>query len=193
MRILSIDPGSRQTGFAVIEVKGKKLNYIDSGTLDFYQKEEFLNRLGEIHHLISDLVKEYQPDEIALESLIYVKSPTALMKLAQTRGAVISAFGTEYKNKIFEYSPNKVKSATTGHGHASKEEIQKSIKLILGVEKFRTHDESDALAVAICHAAHRGSVTKQMTELEKQSKKSLYKPKRGLGSSLAHAVRENGK
>jgi len=152
MRILGIDPGSRSAGFGVIETAGKKFKYIDSGLLKYNCKTDFINRLGDIYESCGDILQKYSPDCISVESLIYVKSPTALMKLAQARGAMIAAFSITHKEKIFEYSPNLIKSTVSGHGHATKEGIQKILTMILGIQGFCGHDESDALAIALCHA-----------------------------------------
>lgn len=156
MIILGIDPGSRKAGFALIKVEGRKLSYLAS-TVIRYDDEIFIKRLGNIYKSCTELIAEFKPEEIALESLIFVKSPTALIKLAQARGAMLAAASETHHGKIFEYSPNLVKSAAAGYGHASKEGIQKSLSLIYGNRKFKTDDESDALAVATCHALHRKS------------------------------------
>lgn len=152
MIIVGIDPGSRALGFGVIEIQGKKFKYIDSGVFRYDKEKNFLNRLNLIHTHGQQLAKTYTPDFISVESLIYVKSVPSLAKLAQARGAILGAFGDRYIDKIFEYSPNQIKSSVSGFGHSSKEGIQKAVELILGVNNFKTHDESDALAVALCHA-----------------------------------------
>lgn len=158
MIILGIDPGSRKAGYALIECEGRHFKYLDSGTLLLEKEGEFLNRLSKAHEESLELVAKFKPDEIALESLIYVKSPTALIKLAQTRGAMLAAFLGTHKDKIFEYAPNSVKATVTGHGHADKEGIQRSLQMIFGkATKFKTHDESDALAIAVCHGLERSS------------------------------------
>ena len=118
MKILGIDPGSRNAGFALIEKSHRKFNYIVSGTLTFNTKLDFVDRIGDIYDSCEKLIHELQPDAVSIESLIYVKSPTALMKLAQARGAMIAAIMKNYKGKLFEYSPNLVKSSVCGHGHA---------------------------------------------------------------------------
>ena len=159
-RILGIDPGSRKAGWALIEVEGRKLSYVASGVLHFEKIDEFLDRLAVIHTSIKNLVEEYAPTEVALESLIYVKSIPALSKLAQARGAMIAGLSEKYQGKIFEYSPNLIKSTVTGHGHAAKEGVEKSLRMIFGKLEFKTHDESDALAIAVCHALNRGQSTK---------------------------------
>lgn len=166
MKILGIDPGSRKAGFAVIEVIGRRFHYLDSGALRYDHIDEFLHRLGEIYQSCLALPQKYPIDEIALESLIYVKGPTSLMKLAQARGAMIAAFSHTHKTKIFEYSPNLVKSSVAGHGHTSKEGIQKSLELIFGKGHYKTNDESDALAIALCHGLNRTNYRIQQTRNE---------------------------
>jgi crossover junction endodeoxyribonuclease RuvC len=155
MIILGIDPGSRKAGFALIEVQGKKISYLTSGALKYDETDEFIDRLGLIYQSCEDILKKYQPDEISLEALIYVKSVEALSKLAQARGAMIAAFSHSHKGKIFEYAPNLVKVSVTGHGHAGKEAVDKTLGLMFGKINFKTSDESDALAIAVCHALNR--------------------------------------
>ncbi len=192
LRILAIDPGSRKAGYAVIEVIGKRFQFISAGTLDIYQGREFIDRLAEIPEIIKDLISEFRPDEVSVEALIYVKSPTALMKLAQTRGAMLASLSQTHKEKIFEYSPNLVKRSVTGHGHANKESVEKAVKMILGVpsdQKFDGPDATDALAIALCHAFHRNSTKSKIDEILSSAKKPLYKSKGGLASQLTHKIK----
>ena len=181
MIILGVDPGSLQTGFAVLEWNKKKIKYLASGTLKFSKFGNFLDRIGPIYNESISLVEKYQPDEIALESLIYVKSPTALIKLAQARGSLCAAFSKTHAGRIFEYSPNLVKSTAVGHGHASKESIQKFLKLLVNKDSFETFDESDALAVAVCHALSRSDKGEAIRVKGKG---------RGMSKSLAHEIRK---
>ena len=155
MIILGIDPGSRKAGYALIEVQGRKISYIASGVLKYDHVNEFLERLGMIYQTCDELMNKYQPDEVSIEALIYVKSVAALSKLAQARGAMIAAFSRTRLGKIFEYAPNAVKSSVTGHGHADKEAIDKAMTMMFGKLSFKTSDESDALAIAVCHALNR--------------------------------------
>ena len=155
MIILGIDPGSRKAGYALIEVQGRKISYIASGVLKYDHVNEFLERLGMIYQTCDELMNKYQPDEVSIEALIYVKSVDALSKLAQARGAMIAAFSRTRLGKIFEYAPNAVKSSVTGHGHADKEAIDKAMTMMFGKLSFKTSDESDALAIAVCHALNR--------------------------------------
>lgn len=178
MLVLGIDPGSINTGWALIESIGNKVTYIDSGVLKFDAKVDFLNRLLQIQREMQNLIITLRPDEISLESLIYVKSPTALIKLAQTRGVIISTLITNYQNRIFEYSPNLVKSTAVGHGHADKQSVQKFLDMLLGKREYQTHDESDALAIALCHVMNRNQ------------KVSKMKNGKGLAASLAHKLKD---
>lgn len=155
MIIMGLDPGSRKVGYGIISIEGKKYTALDSGTVHFDHIDEFMDRLGEIYNSINFLIEKYQPQEISIESLIYVKSATSYGKLAQARGAMLAAANQKLKGKIFEYAPNLVKSTVAGAGHASKEGVQKAIQLLLKVGDFDTADESDALAIALCHALNR--------------------------------------
>lgn len=160
MIILGIDPGSRKTGYAIIEKKGRQLKLLSSGVLRYDKEKEFLQRLGTIYQTIEEICQKYTPEEIAFESLIYVKSVTSLAKLAQARGAMVAACMGYGQARLFEYSPNLVKSSVSGHGHAKKEGVEKALGLIYGKVDFLTHDESDALAVATCHALNGGQQIK---------------------------------
>lgn len=183
MKILAIDPGSVCAGYAVVELQGRRMRYIASGVLRFNAKDEFLSRIKFIYEQTRLLMDAYRPDEVALESLIYVKSPTSLMKLAQARGAMLAAV-TQEVSSVHEYAPTAVKSAVSGHGGTDKEGIQKLIRLHLGtVIEFETHDESDALAIAICHLLNKSSPV-PMQKKTKASKRG------GLAGALAHKVRE---
>ena len=155
MIILGIDPGSRKAGYAIIEVQGKKISYITSGALKYDHINEFIDRLGLIYQSCDEIVKKFSPDEVSIESLIYTKNIDSLSKLAQARGAMIAAFSQSKSGRIFEYAPNLVKSSVTGHGHASKEAIDKALGMMFGKINFKTADESDALAIAVCHALNR--------------------------------------
>lgn len=183
MLILGIDPGSRKSGYGIIKVEKRKIHYVDSGVLKYDTSVPLIARLEEIRKTMDKIIKKYQPDEIALESLIYVKSPQALIKLAHARAMIISTFIESHKNLIFEYSPNLIKSSTAGHGHADKISIQKSVQMILGSIKFETDDESDALAVSICHSLNRGTKQNIISFHKKKNRKNT-----GLSASLGHKV-----
>lgn len=184
-RILGIDPGSRKAGIAIIDLIGSEVKYVHCQTLYFCKNDEiFLNRITLINDLLEEVMKVYKPTHVAMESLIYVKSPTALIKLAQARGVMLAVIAKYNSDSIYEYSPNLVKSSTTGDGHASKESVQKFLKSIFPKADFPTDDASDALLVAFCHALQSRNVL-PITSSDKKSKKWG-----SLASSLAHAIKE---
>ncbi len=155
MRVLGIDPGSRRAGYGLLEIQGQKVRYLTSGVLRYDRINKFIDRISPIYESCQELREKLEFDEIAFESLIYAKNPTSLIKLAQARGAMLAAFAKQYQGKIFEYAPNLVKTTVSGDGHAGKESIQRGLAMIFGRMDFSTHDESDALAVALTHALHR--------------------------------------
>lgn len=181
MIVLGIDPGSLTTGWALLKSEGSKVHYLASGILKFDKDKDFLDRLTDINKQSYELIQELKPQEVALESLIYVKSPTALIKLAQTRGVILSNLVDKYEGKIFEYSPNLVKSTAVGHGHADKESVRKFLDVVLGKRDYKTHDESDAVAVALCHILNRKKA--KVPAAPKGSKRG-----KGLAASLAHRI-----
>jgi len=151
MIILGIDPGSLKAGYAVIESESRKYRYLASGIMRYGHLECFIDRLGYIFNSCKHLMEEYKPDEIAIESLVYVKGTTSILKLAQARGAMLAAFNLSKQGSIYEYSPNEVKCFVSGHGHAGKEAIQKALDMVFKGIIYKTDDESDALAVAFAH------------------------------------------
>ena len=179
MRILSLDPGSRCAGFAIIEDRLSSPHVLASGIFLLKEEDDFWKRIKLLVFELKKIIHEYQPTVVALESLIYVKNPNSLIKLAQSRGAMVGAV-TEFDLPLFEYSPNAVKQVVTGHGHADKESIQKWVSLQTGIQSFKSHDESDAIAIALCHWFHHKN--KIQLHQVKTKKKS------GLAGSLQHAI-----
>jgi crossover junction endodeoxyribonuclease RuvC len=151
MKIFGIDPGSRVTGYGLIESIGNKLNYLDSGIIQTKEKD-FIKRLSIIFSGIEGLLDQYNPDEAAIENVFMHRNADSALKLGQARAAAIS--GTFKKGiDVSEYSAREVKLAVVGTGAAEKEQVKEMVKLILGIRnKDLKLDESDALAIAICHA-----------------------------------------
>ena len=153
MKILAIDPGSRVAGYAAIKVLENKVHYLGSGVIEYPKSVEFLDRVPVIFDITKNFFQAFKFDILALESLINVKNVNSLAKLSQARGALISALSFERTLKLFEYSPNMVKSSVTGFGHADKLSVQKSLEILFKEKiNFKTDDESDALAIAYCCA-----------------------------------------
>ena len=160
MKIFGIDPGSRITGYGVIESKGNKSSYIGSGAIQTKEKD-FQKRLKVIFTEIEKLIDEYQPDVVAIENVFMHRNPDSALKLGQAKAAAIC--GTFKQGlTVFEYAAREVKQAVVGSGAAEKEQVQYMVKIILGIKnKELKLDESDALAIAICHA-HSYSMDKKI-------------------------------
>ena len=160
MKIFGIDPGSRITGYGVINSKGNKSSHIGSGVIQTKEKD-FQKRLKVIFTEIEKLVDEYQPDVVAIENVFMHRNPDSALKLGQARAAAIC--GTFKQGlTVFEYAAREVKQAVVGSGAAEKEQVQYMVKIILDIKnKELKLDESDALAIAICHA-HSYSMDKKI-------------------------------
>jgi crossover junction endodeoxyribonuclease RuvC len=168
MRTLGIDPGSRLLGFGVASRVGNKLVHHAHGTLRFNTKIDVNERLVEIYHGVKALIQEHRPEHVAIEKVFFAKNVVSALKLGQARGAAILAI-TEAKIPLFEYSPNSIKQATVGFGHADKEQVAKMMTLMLGIKTFETVDASDALAIAVCHLNTHG-FKNRIAQLAKQPK-----------------------
>jgi len=149
LRILGIDPGSRITGFGVIDFVGDKGCYVASGSIAS-AKGAFSDRLKVIFRSVSDIVDEYRPDIVAIESVFVHKSAGSALKLGHARSAAICAT-FEHDVIVHEYAPREIKKAVVGTGSASKEQIQHMVIAILQLEGSPSPDAADALAAALCH------------------------------------------
>jgi crossover junction endodeoxyribonuclease RuvC len=154
-RILGLDPGSRATGYGVIDVGQGDPRYLASGTIRA-AGSDFPGRLKEIFAGVAALVAEYRPDEIAIERVFVNRNPDSALKLGQARGAALAATFASPAS-IHEYSPREVKQGVTGTGAADKTQVQKMVRILLGVPGPLGADAADALAIALCHAHGRGT------------------------------------
>ena len=152
-RILGIDPGSRLTGFGVVDFDGNKAEYVASGTVKSIDGA-FADRLKQIFDSIRDIVGEYRPDIVAVESVFMHKNAGSALKLGHARSAAICAT-FEYGLEIYEYAPRAIKQAVVGTGAATKEQVQHMIVQILSLDGTPAEDAADALAAALCHGHQR--------------------------------------
>jgi crossover junction endodeoxyribonuclease RuvC len=150
MKIIGIDPGLTKTGVGIIEVKNNLLTFIASETIYSSPSDPMATRLEHFHQEIVKLVKLYQPDEAAIEETFVNMNPTSSLKLGQARGALILSLAL-CGLKVSEYSATAVKKAIVGIGRAEKTQVQMMVKVLLPKAGFKTEDEADALAVAVCH------------------------------------------
>ncbi len=156
IRIIGIDPGLRNTGWGVIGQEGTKLTYIADGTLHSEGSDSLAERLLQLHTQLIDVIREYEPDEAAVEETFVNTDARATLKLGQARGVLMLA-PAMLKLPVSEYAPNTVKKAVVGAGHAEKDQVKHMVKLLLPKARMKSADSTDALAVAICHAHYRGS------------------------------------
>ena len=155
--ILGIDPGSRVTGFGVIEKKGSHSIYVDSGFITLGDKS-MNDRLQEIFADIQSVVKTYQPESAGIEQVFMHQNPGAALKLGQARGAAIVAM-TSCGVPVSEYSARQVKQAVVGYGAANKTQVQQMVCTLLNLKEKPQLDASDALAIALCHAHTKESLS----------------------------------
>lgn len=153
MKIIGIDPGLTKTGVGIIEVKNNTLSFIASRTIYSKPTDPFAARLNHFYTELTEIIKIYKPDEAAIEETFVNKNPTSSLKLGHARGALILTLSL-CDLKVAEYSATAVKKAIVGVGRAEKEQVQMMVKILLPKADFKTEDEADALAVAICHNNH---------------------------------------
>lgn len=160
IRILGIDPGLRNMGWGVIDVAGTNLRFVASGTVVSTAKRALADRLVELHDGLVNVLELHKPDEAAVEQTFVNKDANATLKLGQARGIamLVPAIAGLV---VGEYLPNLVKKTVVGAGHADKKQIRMMVKILMPRATFNSDDAADALAIAICHAQHRGAATAQ--------------------------------
>ncbi len=156
IKILGIDPGSINTGYGIIESKGNYNKHIKNGVIKIKAKT-LAEKLKIINSEITTIIETFKPDEIAIEKVFMHRNADSALKLGQARGAAITACAVN-DIPLFEYSANQVKQACVGKGHATKEQVQHMIKILLCLEENPLTDAADALAIALCHANSRESL-----------------------------------
>lgn len=148
-RILGIDPGSRKTGFGVLDFTGDEPTYVASGVVSSAEGT-FPDRLRRIFTAVGEIVEEYRPDVVAIESVFMHKNAGSALKLGQARSAALCAtFGFEME--VHEYAPREIKQAIVGTGAASKDQVQHMVISLLKLDAPPSLDAADALAAALCH------------------------------------------
>ena len=158
MRILGIDPGSITTGFGIIHTDTRRYEYISSGCIKT-GTGVFAVKLKTIYSALTELVRDFKPDYVAIEKLFMHKNVASLMKLVHARGAAIVA-AANFDLSIAEYSPRQIKKAVVGYGAASKRQVQHMVQTLLKLDNLPSTDAADALAVAICHVNNMGTYRK---------------------------------
>lgn len=150
MRVLGIDPGSRITGYGIVEGQNGKLVHVDNGNIAPDSGLALSVRLRTIFESLKEIIEKYNPDTVAVENVFVAKNVRSSLLLGHARGiAMVTASLANLD--VSEYTPLEVKKALVGTGGASKEQVQKMVKIMLSLPEVACEDASDALAVAICH------------------------------------------
>ncbi len=163
LRVLGIDPGLVSTGYAVIEGNGHVSRLCGAGALRLYG--EIGERLKMIFEAISEVIEEYQPQEMAVETVFVHKSASSALKLGHARGVVICA-GVLAGLPTHEYNTRYIKKAITGKGNANKEQIRFMTARLLQVAATESDDAADAMAIALCHTFAQSRSFNLMEELK---------------------------
>jgi len=152
-RVLGVDPAvAGATGYGIIELEGSRPKLVRFGALKLPGRATFASRLREIHQLISQLVEEFAPDAVAVESVFTALNMKTALRLAEMRGVVLLA-AAQAQIPAHSYSPREIKASVSGFGAASKQQMQQMVGSVLGLaENPEPADAADALAVALCHA-----------------------------------------
>ena len=168
--ILGIDPGSRVTGYGLINAVGNKLEYVGCGCIRT-QTQDFPQRLKIIHAELVKVIERFSPQQSAVEEVFMGRNASAALKLGQARGAAMVACLSN-QLPVAEYSARKVKQAVVGNGAADKAQVQHMVKALLRISDNIEEDAADALAVAICHAHTQASLIR-MAGAKSYSRKRL--------------------
>lgn len=158
IRILGIDPGSRVTGYGVVDASPQATTHVASGRI-VNRSAGLAERLHGIFEGLRQVIADHAPEELAIEDVFVARNAASALRLGQAQGAALMA-GVLHGMPLFEYPPAQVKQAVTGHGRADKAQVAHMVRLLLGLPATPAHDVSDALAVALCHAHTRSTMSR---------------------------------
>jgi crossover junction endodeoxyribonuclease RuvC len=152
MLILGVDPGTIITGYGIIDADKNSFKHIYNGCIKLPSSKQLPEKLSIIYDTLSAVIRKYKPDEFAIETAFYGRNVQSALKIGYARGAALLA-AVHHQIPSNEYSPREVKKSVAGSGAASKEQVGYMVKTILCLKtEIERLDESDALAVALCHA-----------------------------------------
>lgn len=175
MKVLGIDPGSLYTGYGIVQKGGNgQLIHVRDGRISVKGSLPLHERLLTISKELTKIIEDERPEAISIESVFFAKNVKSAITLGEARGvALLSAASIGVP--IFEYAPTSIKLSVTGYGNASKEEMQKMVKMLLKRPEVAKPDAADALAIAICHINHSNThkIIKQLNEGKKPSVKGI--------------------
>jgi len=150
MKVIGIDPGSRVCGYGILEAQNGEVTYLTSGCIILKPAMPFNQRLKIIYDDLLQIINQHAPDVMSVEDVFVAKNIRSAIKLAQAKTAALLA-GLNSGLPTHEYTPTKVKLTITGRGRADKMEVQNILSQLFGVSTWKSHDASDAVAIALCH------------------------------------------
>ena len=156
--LLGVDPGSRFTGYGIIEASSARFSVLGYGVIAI-KAQNIGDKLSQIFTELSRVIHEFQPESMGIEQVFVAKNPDSALKLGQARGAAICA-AVFYQKSVAEYSARQVKQAVVGKGNATKVQVQHMVTRLLNLDQAPETDAADALAVALCHAQLQSTVGK---------------------------------
>ena len=155
IRVLGIDPGLARLGWAIIENRSGTAALVGCGCVETTAGQLLEHRLQTLHERVTDIIREYRPDRMAVEKLFFTKNVTTGIAVAHARGVLILA-AAEHGLPVDEYTPTSVKSSVTGDGRADKRQMGRMIQLLLNLTRLPKHDDTvDAIAIALCGSASK--------------------------------------
>ena len=161
MRVIGVDPGSRVTGYGIVDLTGSQLRHVQHGNIRLVKYETFTERLEALYAELSTVIDEHRPECAAIEEVFQARNARSALKLGHARGVLMLACRHRGLD-VSEYAPNRIKQAVTGYGHADKEQVKRMVSTLLSLSTMPPSDAADALATAICHlfsTAHLRKVT----------------------------------
>ncbi len=147
--VLGIDPGSRRTGYGLLAVRERSVEYVASGCIKA-EVGDMPQRLGIIYRGVSELIDQFNPTELAIEEVFLAKNASSALKLGQARGVAIAA-AVAGELPVHEYAARRVKQSLVGTGRGSKEQVAHMVRILLKLPGAPQADAADALAIALCH------------------------------------------
>ena len=160
MLVMGIDPGLSRCGYGVVRQKGRATEAVAAGIIRTDKDDPVPQRLHELQSELVELLSEYQPDAVAIEQVLFQVNVRTAMGVGQASGVAMAA-AAGAGAEVFEYSPTQIKKAVTGWGAADKEQMGQMVQTLLGLpQPLKPVDAADAIAVALCHLAHRSAASR---------------------------------
>ncbi len=150
MRILGVDPGTQRTGAGIIEASGSRYQMVHAETIRIPETLPIEGKLHFIFNRLSEIIREYRPQVLALENIFYSKNIRSMLKIGEARACAMLA-ASQHSLNVVEYLPTRVKKAVSSNGRAGKGQVQEMVRMLLNLKTNPEQDAADALAVAICH------------------------------------------